>query len=68
MDTGSDGKIMPLHIYKRLFPRAIKEQLAATKNNNIQFKTYNRTTVTQFDICKVNIEHNNKQKMCKFFK
>ena len=28
-------------------------------------KTYNRTSITQFNICKVNIEPNNKQKMCK---
>ena len=36
VDTGSDGNIMPLHMYKRLFPMATKEQLAATKNKNIQ--------------------------------
>ena len=31
VDTGSDGIIMPLHLYQKLFPRAIKEQLVATK-------------------------------------
>ena len=31
VDTGSDGNIMPLHIYKKLFPRITSEQLAATK-------------------------------------
>ena len=36
VDTGSDENIMPLHLYKRLFPRATKEQLATTKNKNIQ--------------------------------
>ena len=39
--------IMPLHMYKNMFPRATKEQLAATKNNNIQLKMFNRTTMTQ---------------------
>ena len=42
VDTGSDGNIIPLHLYKRLFPRA-KEQLAATINKHTQIKTYNRT-------------------------
>ena len=39
IDTGSDGNIMPLHLYKTLFPRAIEEQLVVIKNKNIQLKT-----------------------------
>ena len=31
LDTGSDGNIMPLHMYKTLFHRITNEQLAATK-------------------------------------
>ena len=30
VDMGSDGKVMPLHVYKKLFPWATKEQLVAT--------------------------------------
>ena len=29
-DTGNDGNIMPLHVYKTLFPNATNEQLATT--------------------------------------
>ena len=50
VDTGSDGNIMPLHINKRLFPSATEEQLATTKNKNIQLKTHNRTIITQMGI------------------
>ena len=32
VDTGSDGRIMPLYLYKRLNPRATKVQLTGTKN------------------------------------
>ena len=46
VDTDSDGNIMPLHIYKKLFPKVTNEQFAATKNNNILSKTYNKTTIT----------------------
>ena len=38
VDMGSDGNIMPLHIYKKLFPKITNEQLAATKNKNILLK------------------------------
>ena len=31
VDTGSDGNIMPLDIYKKLFPEITNEQLVATK-------------------------------------
>ena len=31
VDPGSDGNIMPLHIYKTLFPRITNVQLVATK-------------------------------------
>ena len=41
VDTGNEGNIMPLHLYKRLFPRATKEQMVATKIKNIQLRTYN---------------------------
>ena len=47
VDKGSDGNIMPLHIYKKLFPNITNDQLVVTKKNNIQLKMYNKTAVTQ---------------------
>ena len=44
IDTGSDGNIMPLHLCKKLFPKATVEHLVATKNKNVQLKMYNTTT------------------------
>ena len=35
VDTGSDGYIITLHIYKKLFSRETKENLAATRSTNI---------------------------------
>ena len=54
-------------MYTKLFSRASKEQSVATRNENIILKTYNRTTITQFGICKVKIEYNKKHKICNFF-
>ena len=31
VDTDSDGNIMPLHLCKKIFPRATKEQLGTAK-------------------------------------
>ena len=35
---GSNGNIMPLHMYKKLFPKITSEQLVATKNKSIKLK------------------------------
>ena len=35
IDMGSDGNIMPLRVYKRLFPKITNEQLVTTKNKNV---------------------------------
>ena len=68
VDTGSDGNIMPLHIYKKLFPKITNKQLVATKNKNILLNMYNKTTISQLDTCTVEIEHKNNRKKYKFFR
>ena len=66
IDMGSDNNIMPLHIYKKLFPKITNELLATTRNKNILLKTYNRTIITQLGMCAVEVEHRNNKKKCKF--
>ena len=46
VDIGSNGNIMSLYINKKLFPRATKEHLAATRNTNIKLKIYKQTIIT----------------------
>ena len=38
VDTGSDGNIMSFNIYKKLFPKATMELLAATRDTKIKLK------------------------------
>ena len=64
---GSNGSIMPFYIYKKLFPRATVEQLAARKDTKIKLKMYNQSTVTQLGTCRVTLENNNKFKILNFF-
>ena len=37
-DSGSNGNIMPLHVYQKLFSSITNEQLAATENKNVLLK------------------------------
>ena len=67
IDTGSDSNNMPSHVYTKIFPYIIKEQLIKARNKRITLKTYNKTSITQLGTCKVTIEHNNNTKRCHFF-
>ena len=42
INTGSDGNIIPLHVYKNIFPKTTTEQLAATKTKNVLLEMYNK--------------------------
>ena len=50
-----------------MFPKITNEQLVATKNNNVQLRTYNKTTITQLGTCIVEVEHKNNKKKCTVF-
>ena len=51
IDIDSNGNIMPIHMYKKLFPSITNEQLATAKNKNFLLKTYNKTTITHMNKC-----------------
>ena len=66
VDTGSDGNIIPLNIFTKLFPSTTADQLVATKDAT-KLRAYNCKTITQLGRCKVEIENDNKCKECIFF-
>ena len=65
VDMGSDRN-MPFYMFKKIFPRATVEQLAATKETKIKLKMYKQTTITQLGICRITLENINKCKLCNF--
>ena len=47
IDTGSEGNLMSLYIFQKLFKNMLEEQLKGSIKGNIKLKTYNRTHITQ---------------------
>ena len=45
-DTGSEGNIMTLYIFKKLFKNMPEEKLKGSIKSNIKLKTYNGTYIT----------------------
>ena len=67
IDTGSEGNIMSLYIFKKLFKNMPEEQLKGSIKNNIKLKMYNGTYITQLGTCAVTIKFKNSKKHCVFF-
>ena len=67
INTGSEGNLMPLYIFKKLFRNMLEEQLKSSTKDNIKLKTYNRTHITQLGTCTVIIKFKNFKKMMCIF-
>ena len=67
IDTGSEGNLMPLYIFKKLCGNKSVEQLKRSIKSNIKLKTYNGTHIEQVDTCMVTIKFKNLKKQCVFF-
>ena len=65
IDTGSEGNLMPLYIFRKLFMS--KEQLRRSVKGNIKLKTYNGMHIMQLGTCTVHIKFKNIKKRCIFF-
>ena len=59
IDTDSEGNIMPLYIFKKLFTNMSEKQLRGSIKGNIKLKTYNKTHITQLGTCAVSIKLKN---------
>ena len=46
IDTSSEGNLMPLYIFKKLFKNVSEEQLQGSVKGKIKLKTYNGTHIT----------------------
>ena len=67
IDTGSEGNIMQLYIFKKLFRNMSEEQLKGSIKGNINLKTYNGIHITQLGTCTVSIKFKNLKKMMCIF-
>ena len=67
IDTGSEGNLMLLYIFRKLFAYMSKEQLKRLVKENIKLKMYNGMHITQLGTCTVQIKFKNIKKRCIFF-
>ena len=66
LDMGSEGNIMPWHIFKRLFKNITEAELKKTVKGHTILKMYNNTVITQLGTCMVTINFKDIKKRCVF--
>ena len=67
IDMGSEGNIMPWHIFKRLFKNITEAELKKTVKGHINLRTYNKTIITHLGTCTVTISFKDiKKRWCVF--
>ena len=68
IDTGSEGNLMPLYIFRKLFKNMSEEQIKRSVKGNIKLKMYNGIHIMhimQLGMCTLHIKFKNiKKKMC----
>ena len=67
IDTGSEGNLMLLYIFKKLFRNGSVEHLKRSIKSNIKLKTYNGMQIEQLGTCVVTIKFKDLKKWCVFF-
>ena len=67
INTGSEGNLMPLYIFQKLFKNMSEEQLKRSVKGNIKLKMYNGTHIMQLGTCMVHVKFKNIKKRCVFF-
>ena len=62
IDTGSEGNLMTLYIFKKLSKNMPEERLKSSIKGNMKLKTYNGTHISQLGTCTVIIKFKNLKK------
>ena len=62
INTGSEGNLMPLYIFKKLSKNMLEEELKGSIKGNRKLKTYNGTHITKLGTCAVIIKFKNLKK------
>ena len=67
IDTRSEGNIMPLFIFKKLFKNFTDNQPERSIKGHITLRTYNKTKITQLGMCMMVNKFKNIKKRCVIF-
>ena len=67
MDSGACGKLLPLKLYKELFPHVTRQDMLRSVDHRVQLLAYNKKEIHQYGVCYLHVKSKNRVKLCKFY-
>lgn len=67
IDTGAQSNVMPLRVYKKLFPQLVSEgHIYGLTQTNIKLRAYGGTEIKQYGMCTLQCSHRDKVNRIQF--
>ena len=67
LDSGACGNLLPLRLYKELFPHVTRQEMLRSIDYRVQLLSYNKEEIRQYGVCYLHVKSKNCVKLCKFY-
>ena len=67
LDSGVCGNLLPLKLYKELFPHVTRQEILRSVDHRVQLLAYNKKEICQYGVCYFHVKSKNHVKLCKFY-
>ena len=67
LDSGTCGNLLPLRLYKELFPHVTRQEIRRSIDHRVQLLSYNKKVLHQYGVCYLHVKSQNQVKLCKFY-
>ena len=67
LDSGTCSNLLPLKLYKELFPHVTRQELLRSIDHRVQLLSYNKKEICQYGVCYLHVKSKNHVKLCKFY-
>ena len=67
LDSGACGNLIPLRLYKELFPHVTRQEMLRSIDHRVQLLAYNKKEIRQYGVCYLHGKCKNHVKLCKFY-
>ena len=67
LDSGACGNLLPLRLYKELFPHVTRHEMLRSIDHRMQLLAYNKKEIHQYGVCYLHVKCKNRVKLCKFY-
>ena len=67
LDSGTCGNLLPLRLYKELFPHVTRQDMLKSIDLRVQLLAYNKKEICQYGVHYLHVKSKNCVKLCKFY-